>query len=110
MNAQFELFALPSTSRRAVPSLSPLAIAYVVELDAACDRAGLPKRGRADFIRSYLRLFCDAPFSNRCGLSREITRTRIGFESLPGPTRIAVDRLRPQVAEAIKRMTEGMFQ
>lgn len=109
MNEQFDLFVIPPTSRREVPPLSPLAIAYVMELDAACDRGGRPKRGRADFIRSYLRLFCDTPFSNRRGLSRAITRTRIGFDSLTDSARIEVERLRPQAAEAIKKMNARMF-
>lgn len=109
MNEQFDLFVIPPTSRREVPPLSQIAIAYVMELDAACDRGGLREEGRSDFIRAQLRHFCGNKFANRRGLSRKITRTRIEFDSLTDSARSEVDRLRPQAAEAIKKMYARMF-
>jgi hypothetical protein len=104
------MFAWPpdSETRNAAP-LSTQAIAYVVEMAAALDRAGRPQRGRVDFIRSFLRVFCDSPFDNRRGLSGEITAILNGYESLSWRTRAAVDKLRPAVKRDLVRKWGRMF-
>jgi hypothetical protein len=110
MNVQFEMFERPSVEVEGkAPPLSTPAIAFIVEIAASLDRGGYPLRGRVDYVRSFIRIGCQSPFSNRQGLCREITRILYAYDSLPWRIREEVERLRPAAREELSRKARRMF-
>ncbi len=102
MENQIDLFSVPSEAGSLdAPCLTPLAIAAILEANLACDRAGFRVGGRVGFIREFLRIAWDSPFSNCRELCPEITRVLEGYDAFPDSTRSETERLRSTVANHI---------
>lgn len=110
MCEQFELFEVPpEPNERAVSVFQPRAYAFVFEWSAAHERARGAAHGMSDWVRSQLRAFGAAPFSNRAGLSRQIAKARSDFEALPATFRQEVERFRPLAREEIRKRLQRMM-
>jgi hypothetical protein len=104
------LFEMPLANEEGIlPPLSSVAMAYVLEIQAACDRANMPHHGRADFVRSVIRLVGDCRFGNRRGITTLISKADLDFQNASGSYRREVQRIRPAVFSNLSRKLGRMF-
>ena len=82
------------------PRFTPLPVALILECVAALDRLAWPKHGRAGMIRETMRGVM-IPFSNRAGVTREITKILRGEFPMAPDFRAEVESLRPQMRKKL---------
>lgn len=84
----------------AAPQFTPLCLAFVLECMDALNRLAWPRRGRAGMIRETMRGVV-IPFSNRAGVTREITKALRGDYPMTPDFRAEVESLRPKMRKLL---------